>query len=202
MTGPGNWADVGLPRPCREFPGECRYSQLYCSRLESTQTRSASFDVAPLVRARRAIVTRSVSEGTGCDRVRPSLTLRVTMAICRQKAPRATSKSASEVGKLFARLRFGLECNASNSIGSGTTGQGQAAPRRTPTPRHGFGPPCPPERGAVGKTDSRRSTLPPSRTAPPRPSIPLQLLGPRESPRYRAPIPSEGPSNGLGRWSW
>ena len=43
----------------------------------------ASFEVVRLVLARRAMVTRSVSEGTGCDRVRPSLTLRVTMAIWR-----------------------------------------------------------------------------------------------------------------------
>ena len=54
----------------------------------------ALFEVAPLALAGRAIVTRSVSEGTGCDRVRPSLTLRVTMSICRRKAPRATSKLA------------------------------------------------------------------------------------------------------------
>ena len=52
---------------------------LYSSRPETTLTRIASFDVAPLVRARRAMVTRSVSEGTGCDRVRPSLTLRASV---------------------------------------------------------------------------------------------------------------------------
>ena len=42
-----------------------------------------------------AIVTRIASEGTGCDRVRPSLTLRVTMAR-RDGTSGATSKSASE----------------------------------------------------------------------------------------------------------
>jgi len=50
-----------------------------------TLARIASLEVALLVLSRGAIVTRSVSEGTGCDRVRPSLTLRVTMAICRRK---------------------------------------------------------------------------------------------------------------------
>ena len=50
----------------------------------------ARFEVPPLVLARRAIVTRSVSEGTGRDLACPSLTLRVTMVICRRKSPRAT----------------------------------------------------------------------------------------------------------------
>ena len=98
-----------------------------------TQTRSASFDVAPLVLARRAIVTRSVSEGTGCDRVCPSLTLRVMMSIGRRKAPHATSKSASEAGKSFPRLPKPLPIASSGLF---TTG-GRFFPNGQRTPIRG-----------------------------------------------------------------
>ena len=42
-------------------------------------TLSVSFEVAELAPAGRGRVTTSVGEGTGCYRVRPSLTLRVTI---------------------------------------------------------------------------------------------------------------------------
>ena len=60
------------------------------SNLGPSQGRNRSKILLP-------IVTRSVSKGTGCHLLHPSLTLRVTMAVCRRKTPRATSKLAIRV---------------------------------------------------------------------------------------------------------
>jgi len=58
------------------------------------QARSASFEVATMALGRRAIETQSVSEGTGCDRVCPSLTLRATMRCVRLDRQRRSNSAA------------------------------------------------------------------------------------------------------------
>ena len=77
--------------PAVQLPDQLQVGKLFVAcPLSREGTSSPHFSPA--------METRSVSEGTGCDRVRPSLTLRVKMSICRQETPRATSKLAFRVG--------------------------------------------------------------------------------------------------------
>ena len=118
-------------------------------------TPTASFEVALPVR--RAMVTRSVSEGTGCGRARPSLTPRVTMSVCRRKAPRATSKTASEERNLPSRSGFGFvwRCPKRRNLAadgmdeSGLAGRNrwsEAQPRQTRQPNREIDKCCLPNR--------------------------------------------------------
>ena len=69
---------------------------------------SARFEVSPPVLAGLAKVTRSVSEGTGCHRERPSLTLRVTISVPRRKVSRNFRICAQRVSRrCLAIIQYG-----------------------------------------------------------------------------------------------
>ena len=51
--------------------------------------------------------------------------------LCRSRPETILTRSASEVGKLFPRLRFGLVCDVSSLSGSGTAAAGRSKPAAT-----------------------------------------------------------------------
>ena len=78
-------------------------------RGKNLPTSLALFEFAPQVLAGRAKVTRSVSEGTGRDRVRPSLTLRGREEI---KSTRLLAQDAGCAQRTLRLLHslFGWRC--------------------------------------------------------------------------------------------
>jgi hypothetical protein len=88
----------------------------------------ALFEAAPLALAGLAKVTRSVSEGTGSLRERPSLTLRVTISASRRKASLATSRLALRTQ--YVRLTGAVQAGTGGNFQGGGRVQSRIGARR------------------------------------------------------------------------